>query len=70
MLLLFWLIDFLLIKILADKKIKVEKNDEEDDDVIIIEDDANIPEEIKSNPQLTSDVLKPPMIPNTHLSNE
>jgi len=57
--------------ILADNKIEVEKNYEEDD-VVIIEDDANEPEEIKSNtnPQLTSDVLKPPIIPNTHLSNE
>lgn len=69
MLLLYWLIDFLLIKILADKKIKIEKNDEEDD-VLLIEYDTNISEKIKSNtnPQ-TSDALKPLIIPNTHSSN-
>jgi len=58
-----------LLKILAYKKIKIEKNEEEDD-VVIIEDDTIISEEIKSNtsPQ-TSDVLKPLIIPNTHSSN-
>ncbi|CAH1708098.1 unnamed protein product [Aphis gossypii] len=49
--------------------IKVEKKDEVAD-VEIIEDDANTPEEVKSNTnlQLTSDVPKPPLIPNTHSS--
>lgn len=49
--------------------IKVEKKDEVVD-VEIIEDDANTPEEVKSNTnlQLTSDVPKPPLIPNTHSS--
>lgn len=64
------LFNFLMIKILVDNKIKVEKKDEVVD-VEIIEDDANTPEEVKSNInlQLTSDVPKPPLIPNTHSSN-
>lgn len=62
--------NFLMIKILAVNKIKVEKNDEAVD-VEIIEDDANIPEDVKSNTnlQVTSDVPKPPLIPNIHSSN-
>lgn len=59
-----------MIKILVDNKIKVEKKDETVD-VEIIEDDADTPEEVKSNTnlQLTSDIPKPPLIPNTHSSN-
>uniref|UniRef100_A0A2S2PID5 Myocyte-specific enhancer factor 2 n=1 Tax=Schizaphis graminum TaxID=13262 RepID=A0A2S2PID5_SCHGA len=55
--------------ITTDDKIKVEKMDD-DVDIELIEDDSNLFEEVKNikNPQLTSNVPKPPLIPNTHSS--
>jgi len=53
----------------TNDEIKVEKMDD-DVDAELIEDDSNLPKEVKSikNPQLTSNVPKPPLIPNTHSS--